>query len=189
MTFSSHSATARFPRTRAGLPLKSGACVVVVYVSFLVLGFAGFRVNLTPSERLGLWRIMPVERALHDGDVVFVCPPQTPAMHFARERGYLRNGLCRSGTAPLIKTVAAVAGQAITVAGDVRIDGHPLLHSQILPRDGIGRTLVAYSGGLVPADTVYLHSDFPGSFDSRYFGPLPVSGVLGLAHEVWTYAP
>ncbi|MGO7748441.1 conjugal transfer protein TraF, partial [Rhizobium ruizarguesonis] len=26
-------------------------------------------------------------------------------------------------------------------------------------------------------------------YDSRYFGPLPVSGILGLAQKVLTYAP
>jgi type IV secretory pathway protease TraF len=42
---------------------------------------------------------------------------------------------------------------------------------------------------MVRAGEVYLHSDFIGSWDSRYFGPVPVSGVLGLAQEVLTYAP
>jgi type IV secretory pathway protease TraF len=35
----------------------------------------------------------------------------------------------------------------------------------------------------------FLHSSFTASFDSRYFGPLPTSGILGLAESVLTYAP
>jgi len=37
--------------------------------------------------------------------------------------------------------------------------------------------------------TLFLHSDFVGSYDSRYFGPLPAEGTLGLAQEVLTFAP
>ncbi|MDX0760458.1 conjugal transfer protein TraF, partial [Sinorhizobium medicae] len=41
----------------------------------------------------------------------------------------------------------------------------------------------------VPANYVFLHSRFAGSYDSRYFGPVPASGILGLAQEVLTYEP
>jgi type IV secretory pathway protease TraF len=46
-----------------------------------------------------------------------------------------------------------------------------------------------HRGGTVEADALFLHSDFVGSYDSRYFGPLPAEGVLGLAQEVLTFAP
>ncbi|WP_436003827.1 S26 family signal peptidase [Rhizobium sp. LjRoot30] len=49
--------------------------------------------------------------------------------------------------------------------------------------------MTLHAGGVVPPGTVFLHSEFPGSFDSRYFGPLPMDGILGLAREVWTDAP
>jgi type IV secretory pathway protease TraF len=46
-----------------------------------------------------------------------------------------------------------------------------------------------FAGGTIPPGSVYLHSDFPASFDSRYFGPVPANNILGLAKKVWTYAP
>ncbi|MDI7861915.1 conjugative transfer signal peptidase TraF [Rhizobiaceae bacterium n13] len=160
-----------------------------MFAVVLALGFAGFRVNFTPSEPLGLWRIVPLDRAVHNGDVVFVCPPATDVMREARARGYLRRGFCAGGVAPLIKMVAAMSGQAVEIGDDVRIDGQRLSSSRVMPLDGNGRRLVPDRGGPIPPGTVYLHSEFPGSFDSRYFGPLPVDGILGLAREVWTYAP
>jgi conjugative transfer signal peptidase TraF len=159
-------------------------------LGFIVfLGGQGFRVNLTPSAPLGLWRIVQPDRPILVGDLVFICPPATDAMREARARGYLRFGLCKGWVAPMIKTVVATSGQAIEIANDVRIDGRPLPHSRVASVDGQGREMMQYNGGVVPPGAVFLHSDFPGSFDSRYFGPLPIVGVLGLAEEVWTYAP
>ncbi|MGV1908321.1 conjugative transfer signal peptidase TraF [Agrobacterium cavarae] len=155
----------------------------------LLLGGQGFRVNLTPSERLGLWRIVRPDRPILVGDLVFICPPNTDAMREARARGYLRFGLCAGRVAPLIKTVVATSGQVIEIHDDVRIDGRPLPHSRVARTDGQGREMVHHNGGVVPPGAVFLHSEFPGSFDSRYFGPLPMDGILGLAQEVWTYAP
>jgi conjugative transfer signal peptidase TraF len=155
----------------------------------LLLGGAGFRVNLTPSEPLGLWRIVKPNRPILVGDLVFICPPDTDAMRNARARGYLRFGLCEGLIAPLIKTVVATAGQVIQISDIARVDGRPLPHSRVSRMDGEGREMTPYEGGVVPPGTVFLHSEFPGSFDSRYFGPLSMDGILGLAQEVWTYAP
>ncbi|MEA3537140.1 conjugative transfer signal peptidase TraF [Rhizobium sp. CC-YZS058] len=155
----------------------------------VLLGGQGFRVNLTPSEPLGLWRIVKPDRPILVGDLVFICPPDTDAMREARARGYLRFGLCAGSVAPLIKTVAATSGQTIEIADDVRVDGRPLPQSRVAGVDGQGREMVRYDGGVVPPGMAFLHSEFPGSFDSRYFGPLPMNGILGLAQEVWTYAP
>lgn len=155
----------------------------------LLLGGAGFRVNLTPSEPMGLWRIVKPTRPILVGDLVFICPPDTDAMRNARARGYLRFGLCEGLVAPLIKTVVATAGQTIQMSDVARVDGRPLPHSRVSRMDGQGREMTPYDGGVVPPGTVFLYSEFPGSFDSRYFGPLSMDGILGLAQEVWTYAP
>lgn len=165
------------------------AATVITGAAIVFLGCAGYRLNLTPSEPLGLWRIVAMNRPLRIGDLVFVCAPNSAVMREARLRGYLRIGLCDGGTAPLIKTVAALAGQVIEVGAEVHIDGGLLLHSRLLFVDGKQRPLRPYSGGRIPNGEIYLHSDFPGSFDSRYFGPLPVGNVLGLAQEVLTYVP
>ncbi len=155
----------------------------------VMLGGAGFRVNLTPSEPLGLWRIVDPDRPILVGDLIFICPPDTDQMREARARGYLRLGLCHGHVAPLIKSVAATSGQTVEIDSAVRVDGKPLPHSRVAPFDGQGRAMTAYGGGVVPPGMVFLHSEFPASFDSRYVGPLPMDGILGLAQEVWTYAP
>jgi len=151
--------------------------------------FGGLRINTTPSEPLGIWRIARLDRPVELGDSLFICPPLSTEMKKARSRGYLRFGLCRGGIAPLIKTVAALPGQVVDIGQVVRIDGKVLAHSRVLSSDRERRQLTPYLGGKLRAGEVYLHSDFSGSFDSRYFGPLPISNILGLAQEVITYAP
>ncbi|MBW9114728.1 conjugative transfer signal peptidase TraF [Rhizobium cauense] len=174
---------------RRPLLLLPTVIILTVPVGLLAGGLVGFRVNLTPSEPLGLWYVQPLKRPVAVGDRVFVCPPQSKAMHLARERGYLRGGLCPSGYAPLIKTIVATAGHRVDVDRVVAIDGVTLAHSTLLRRDGKGRTLTAYTGGMISAGEVFVHSSFAGSYDSRYFGPVPAPGILGLAEEVLTYAP
>lgn len=151
--------------------------------------FGGYRINMTASEPLGLWRIRPIDRPVAVGDLVFICPPDIPEIRMARERSYLRSGLCPGGVAPLIKTVIATAGQRVQVGNDLRVDGVAIAHAMIAKTDGKGRALSAYPGGVVPDGFVYLFSSLGTSYDSRYFGPLPASGVLGLAQEVLTHAP
>ncbi|MBO0144744.1 conjugative transfer signal peptidase TraF [Agrobacterium sp. Ap1] len=156
----------------------------------LAAGFgAGIRINTTPSEPLGLWRIVQINRPVEIGDLVFVCMPDSTEREEGKSRGYLRWGICPGGTGPLIKEVVAMAGQQVAIDTSVSIDGVRLDRSLLVKRDGLGRPLRPYLGGIVPAGRVFLHSPFEGSWDSRYFGPVPVSGILGRAREVLTYAP
>ena len=183
------------PESTAMSRQRSSALVTLfVATGLLIVLFAagwigGLRINTTPSEPLGLWRIVPLTRSVLPGETVFVCPPENTAMRVARQRGYLRPGLCPGGFGPLIKTVIAVAGQRVDVTDRVAIDGVPIPGSRIIKKDAQGRSLRPDQSGMVRPGEVYLHSDFMGSWDSRYFGPVPVSGVLGLAQEALTYAP
>ncbi|HHV66296.1 MAG TPA: conjugative transfer signal peptidase TraF [Ochrobactrum intermedium] len=149
----------------------------------------GYRLNLTPSEPIGLWRIEELQRPVAIGDLVFLCPPPTAAFVEARGRGYLRRGLCAGGFAPLIKTVAALPGQTVGITDHVLIDGRSVPASSLRAKDGEGRALSPDPGGVVPPHHLFIHSAFASSYDSRYFGPVPDSGLLGLARPVFTFDP
>lgn len=166
-----------------------GAAVTILGVFAAGGWLGGYRINLTPSYPIGLWRIEELERGAATGDLVFICPPQTPAFTIAFERGYIRRGLCPGGFSPLIKTVVATEEQSVDIGEHVSIDELPLAHSEVRKHDADGRALSRWPGGTVPSGHLYLHSDFAGSFDSRYFGPVPASGLLGLAHPVLTIDP
>ena len=166
------------------------AVLLCIPAMLLAAGYgAGLRINWTPSYPLGLWRIAPLSRPVHVGDRVFICPPDTETFQQARERGYLRRGLCPGWLSPLIKTVAALPRQRVVVNRSVVIDGRKLPDSTLQPLDGSGRALTSAAGGIVPPGMVFLHSPYRGSYDSRYFGPVPSAGVLGLAEPVFTVEP
>ncbi|AVH45666.1 conjugative transfer signal peptidase TraF [Agrobacterium tumefaciens] len=172
---------------RAAVILSAATLAAFVLVATALAG--GFRINMTPSAPLGLWRVVPLHRLVAVNDLVFICPPANGEMREARARGYLRSGSCPGGVAPLIKTVIAVAEQHVEIDASVSVDGREISSSSLSSRDGKGRPLEPFASGIVPPGYVFLHSSFPGSYDSRYFGPVPASGILGLAQEVLTYAP
>lgn len=164
--------------------------VAVIKSALAATAFSGgYRLNLTPSVPLGLWSIEELQRPVSIGDLVILCPPTTAVFAEAWRRGYLRRGLCAGGFAPLIKTVAALPGQRVDITDHVLIDGRPLPASSVRGRDGEGRALLPDPGGVVPPHYLFLHSPFASSYDSRYFGPVPDSGLLGLARPVLTFDP
>lgn len=149
----------------------------------------GLRLNLTPSYALGIWRIVPLDREVAIGDLVIICPPQSGAFAIALERGYLHPGLCPGRFSPLIKMVVATPGQQFEIASAITINGTPLAGSEVRETDPEGRPLLPHIGGVVPPGHLFLHSEFAGSYDSRYFGPVPATGVLGLARPILTFEP
>jgi len=174
---------------RCGPVVICSASILLFAAVVAGAGIGGYRINLTPSEPLGLWRIEAFSRPVQAGDLVFICPPRTTVFEQALHRGYLRRGLCDGGVAPLIKMVAALPGQHVEITHHVVIDGQPIEASTVREKDGEGRELPPDPGGIVPSGHLFLHSSFASSYDSRYFGPVPDSGLLGLALPILTFQP
>lgn len=167
----------------------SGAAIAGLAALAAAAWLGGYRINSTPSYPLGLWRIEALHRDATAGDLVFICAPLTSAFTIAFERGYIRRGFCPGWLSPLIKTVVATEGQSVEIGAHVSIDGQQLTHSEVRKSDAGGRALFPWPGGTIPAGCLYLHSDFGGSYDSRYFGPVYATGLLGLARPVLTFDP
>ncbi len=150
---------------------------------------AGLRLNTTVSMPLGLWRITPAGRSLHAGDIVMLCPPDVAVFREAVVRGYIPRGRCAGGFAPLIKPVAAIAGDVVSVGADgVAVNGAPIAGTAPLDRDTAGRPLQPLLPGryAVATGEVWLVSGhIARSWDSRYFGAVATANILGLARPVW----
>lgn len=144
---------------------------------------AGARLNTTPSAPGGLWYVSDAPPSIRRGELVEVCPPAAPVVRLAADRGWIERGDCQAGTIPLLKAVAAVAGDRVQIAGGelARINGRQVPNTAAL--SGIP----AWPDGVytVPAGAVWLFSSYsPNSFDSRYFGPVPVGLIRGEARPV-----
>ncbi|PJL68677.1 peptidase [Stenotrophomonas maltophilia] len=146
------------------------------------------RLTYNPSDSVvvGWYRIDPLDhranslpRSLSVGSIVLV-PLPTEAAALAAQRGYLPTRV------PLLKRVGAVSPQEVCiVGGSVRIDGVPV--AAVLPADRLGRSLPAWQQcrRLAPGELFLLSTTNSASFDSRYFGPIAASAVIGVAHPVW----
>ena len=193
MTAVSTAGTASRPRSprarlRARLVLAGlSACglAALAWASF-VHPLPRLTYNPSDSVAVGWYRVDPLDhrasslpRLLSVGSIVLV-PLPTEAAALAAQRGYLPKRI------PLLKRVGAVAPQEVCIAdGRVRIDGVPSV--AVLPADRWSRPLPSWQQcrHLESGELFLLSVTNPASFDSRYFGPVSTSAVIGIAHPVW----
>jgi conjugative transfer signal peptidase TraF len=147
---------------------------------------ATYRLNTTPSMQLGFWAVSrhsPTQ--LTRGETVSVCLPLSIGIP-ARLRGYVGGGECPGATTPMLKSIAAVPGDTVTMSTEgMAVNGRLLPHSAALQRDDRGRPLpaVPYGTYVVPDTAIWLYAGHdPRSFDSRYYGAIPAHNVMG---EAW----
>ncbi|MGH7615765.1 MAG: conjugative transfer signal peptidase TraF [Gemmatimonadaceae bacterium] len=165
------------PLTSVGRVIVCGAAVALgaTIVSYIV----GLRLNLTGSIPPGVYVVTqePIARRT----IVMACLPSM-ASAFARSRGFVPSGYCHDGSAPIGKTVAAIAGDTVDVTPvGIAVNGRLLPNSRALTVDSEDRPLRAFPFGrfLVGSDQVWLVSSYSSrSFDSRYFGPVPIDGII-----------
>lgn len=157
--------------------------LAVVVVTWL----AGLRVNLSGSMPVGLYRITRGPPA--KGVTVLACLPESVAV-FARTREYVPSGRCPGAAAPIGKVVLAMPGDSVEVTDSgLIVNGRPVQNTKPLAVDGAGRPLPRFPDGtyVVAGDEVWLYSPYSKrSFDSRYFGPLPLGSVLNRVLPLWT---
>ena len=179
------------PRPRSP---RAGLRARIVLAGFAAFGLAALawaafmqplpRLIYNPSDSVavGWYRVQPLDHRaalLPVGSIVLTRLPADAAA-LAAQRGYL------PARVPLLKRVGAVAPQHVCiVARQVRIDGVPV--AAALPADRLGRPLPSLQlcRRLEPGELFLLSVTNPASFDSRYFGPVSASAVIGVAHPVW----
>jgi conjugative transfer signal peptidase TraF len=165
---------------RSGVVLLAGLGISAL--AWPVLHVSAPRIVYNPSDSVprGWYRIDP-PNALHVDDIVLARLPAEAAALAAR-RGYLPRRI------PLLKRIGAMAPQHVCVEDHiVRIDGTPVAIART--SDGHGRALPVWRQcrSLSEGELFLLSGTNPASFDSRYFGPISVSGVIGDAQPLWTW--
>jgi conjugative transfer signal peptidase TraF len=136
--------------------------------------------NASDSVPRGWYRIGPAD-SLHVGDIVLARLP-TEAAALAAQRGYLPERI------PLLKPIGAMSPQQVCMQGSiVHIDG--VVPVTALTVDRLGRRLPVWRQcRALHVDELFLLSTTnPASFDSRYFGPVTTSAVIGTAQPLWTW--
>lgn len=134
--------------------------------------------NASASVPIGLYAVRPMN-SLRQGELVVVRPPEAIA-GLLDVRGYLPRGV------PMLKRIAALPGQAVCRAGlEISIDNASA--GAALSRDHLGRSLPGWQGCHVlrHGEIFLMNLHVPASLDSRYFGALPASAIIGRAVPVW----
>lgn len=174
-------------------PVRSSRALAIGCLGGLALLWAvcqaGLRINGTHSEPVGIY--WAISKAPARGDFVFAMPPANPIFKLAKERGYLGPGPGPAGTCPLIKQVAAMAGDRVSIdEGGVWVNGVRLKNSAPSPVDEAGRLLQPYylKDYTLGSDEILLMSDYsPASFDGRYFGPISRTTIQSVIVPILTW--
>jgi conjugative transfer signal peptidase TraF len=156
----------------------AGAIGLLAFASFKPLPVLVW--NASQSAPIGLYYVQPVG-VLSVTTLVLAMPPEPLASSLARG-GYLPHGV------PLLKRILALPGQSVCRDGFVvSVDGVNVGTAH--ERDRRGRVLPVWQGCRTIADgEVFLMNwDEPASLDSRYFGPIPISAIIGRAEPLWTF--
>lgn len=153
-------------------------CGIGIGLGFLIAGlslrpYPLLLYNPSESAELGWYRVYPGGELTRGSLVAARLPEAAGAL--ADARGYLPDGM------PVIKTIGGVGGDQVCWSNtDVVLPGGHRL--PLLERDKAGRVLPAQPSGCMAlrSDEVFLVSTrIAASFDSRYFGPVDASGVIG----------
>jgi conjugative transfer signal peptidase TraF len=154
----------------------------------LLLGVFGIRLNIASNSLPpGLYRIVSAGK----GSDLLICPTRV-AEQVSIEREYrVKSFGCGDGYAPLLKPIAARAGDTVTLSeAGVAVNGKLLQNSKQYPKDGIGRLmpLVPLGTYAVLPGTVWVISSYNRfSFDSRYFGPVNLDEKVRYAKLFWLF--
>jgi conjugative transfer signal peptidase TraF len=135
--------------------------------------------NVSASVPIGLYLVTPPDR-LRVTHLVVVEPSRALA-DFLAERSYLPRGV------PLLKRVLALPGQTVCRRNlTIIVDGIEVGTAREI--DHLGRALPVWQGCRSIADDMIFVMNWqsPNSLDGRYFGPTPITSIVGRATPLWT---
>jgi conjugative transfer signal peptidase TraF len=147
----------------------------------------GFRYVGSPSVPEGLWFLH--QGSLTRGAYALLCLPQNVA-ELGRRAGYLAVGNCPGNVLPLMKHVIALPGDRVQLASDgVRVNGVLMPRSRVQSHGSSGKRIAArltQADEIVAPGMIWVLGDSSNSWDSRYFGAVADTRVLGIGTPILT---
>ncbi|MHB0929173.1 MAG: S26 family signal peptidase [Candidatus Nanopelagicales bacterium] len=165
---------------------EAAVIVLVAAVAGKLLEIQPWRIafNTTPSEPYGFYAYTLHKGHLTQGELVsftYIAPIWAASRYGASGSHFLKRIGAVEGDSLEIRGLSVFACKT----GACRLLGKTLTH------DSVGRLLPPPDPllvGVVPKDKYYLQStEVPNSYDSRYYGLIPVSRIIGPAYPLLTW--
>ena len=164
---------------------KWGAIITVVILIAVNLGIAAgnyLGIYFNTSHSVDGLLFKSVNEQPKRNDYVLACPPPNQVTQTAKERHYITYGPCPGDFEYLIKQLAAVPGDTVTVTtSGMYVNGQKLAGSEQRKADGNGASMNLYElhNHVLTEDEYLLFGDNSAkSFDSRYFGLVTKSSLI-----------
>lgn len=139
----------------------------------------GIGYNNTESAPIGIWSKQKLEK-IERGKLIAFCPPNTAVIKYLVAIRPSMKGSCEeTGSIEFIKAVGAVEGDTVTL----QENENALINGVEVPNT-TADTKIAFPPGeyKVNSGEVWTFSTYnEDSYDSRYFGPVPISNICGMA--------
>lgn len=162
-------------------------CLISIIAAGLLFHAMGFRINLTESIPVGLYRITSVD-TIKNTYVIF-CPDDRPSFKLAMDRGYIDHGLNCGGYGYLMKKVVAVSGDILSVTFEgVFVNQTLIPFSKPKLADGMDRTLPQWQVMNYPLqkdEVMTMTNQSEWSFDGRYYGLVRKEQIKGMITPIW----
>lgn len=136
-------------------------------------------INETPSMQKGLYVRIDDAQDLKRGEIVALPMPTTAKDYLVEKLGYPADTL-------LIKRVAALPGDIVCRQADTLTVAGKMLQAKA--RDRRGNVPPNWQGCYkLSNEGIFIQGDHPGSFDSRYFGPVSRHALSGTYQQVLSW--
>jgi len=156
-------------------------CIPILFVIFKIFGII---FTYTGSVPIGFYH-RSFRQKIHIGDYVALCLPD-PIAKMGLSRGYINSGKCFNGSDILLKEVIAVPGDRVTVhKNTIEINHHGIQLTYIAPTQVMDKNgLLVFrfiKNGVYKAKGYWVYGNGASyySWDSRYYGGIPIKNIRG----------
>ncbi|MDA0910729.1 MAG: conjugative transfer signal peptidase TraF [Proteobacteria bacterium] len=157
---------------------------LILLAAAYTLYFMGLRLNMSGSVPNTVY-FLDASAAVKRGDYVKVCLNESTAQ-LAYQRGYVDKGTCPNGYEPLLKKVIGVPNDVASIYHNGMVVNDNFYPAPQSKTDTKGRMLTPQSmkDQKLTGYLLYGNGDYVHSWDSRYFGQVAKSDILGVAKPV-----